>query len=48
MIIFKVLAKIADYENLEKNLKNYKEEVKLKKDELDKLNQDINDKKNRP
>jgi hypothetical protein len=36
----KVLAKIADYENLEKNSNYYKEEVKLKKDELAKLNQD--------
>jgi hypothetical protein len=36
-----VLAKIADYESLEKNLTDYKEEVKRKKDEVDKLNQDI-------
>ena len=37
-----ILAKIANYENLEKNLTYYNEEVKLKKYELDKLNLDIN------
>ena len=37
----RILAKIADYENLEKNSKYYKEEVNLKKDELAKLNEDI-------
>jgi hypothetical protein len=36
-----VLAKIADYENLEKNSRDYSEQVNLKKDYLDKLNQDI-------
>jgi hypothetical protein len=36
-----VLAKIADYENLEKNSRYYSEQVNLKKDYLDKLNQDI-------
>ena len=42
---FKVLEKIADYENLEKDSGYYKEEIKLMKDELDKLNQDISVKK---
>ena len=37
----KILAKIADYENLEKSSRNYKEQIKLMKDELTKLNQDI-------
>ena len=41
----KVLEKIADYENLEKNTKYFNEQVKLKKDELAKLEQDINNKK---
>ena len=41
----KVLEKIADYENLEKNTKYFNEQVKLKKDELAKLEQDINIKK---
>ncbi len=41
-----VLAKIADYENLEKDLNRYKDEVNIKKDELTKLDQVINDKKN--
>ena len=41
-----ILAKIADYENLEKNAKYYKEVVNLKKDELAKLNEEINVKKN--
>ena len=41
-----VLAKIANYENLEKDSNRYKSEVSRKKDELTKLNQDINDKKN--
>ena len=36
-----VLAKITSYESLEKNLTDYKEEVKRKKAEVDKLNQDI-------
>jgi DNA repair exonuclease SbcCD ATPase subunit len=36
-----VLAKIADYENLEKNSRYFNEQVNLKKDELTKLNQDI-------
>ena len=36
-----VLAKIENYENLEKNLTDYKEEVKRKKDELDKVNLEI-------
>ena len=36
-----VLGKIANYENLEKNLTNFNEEVKLKKDELDKVEEDI-------
>ena len=36
-----ILAKIADYENLEKNSRNYKEQIQLMKDELTKLNQDI-------
>ena len=40
---YQMLAKIADYENLEKNLEYYKEEINLKKDELARLNQDIND-----
>jgi len=37
----KVLTKIADYENLEKNLRFYKEEINFKKDELAKLDQKI-------
>ncbi len=37
-----VLVKIANYENLEKNSSYYNEQVNLKKDELAKLNQDIN------
>ena len=37
-----VLAKIANYENLEKNTNRYKSEVNLKKDESNKLDQDIN------
>ena len=41
----KVLEKIADYENLEKSTKYFNEQVKLKKDELAKLEQDINIKK---
>ena len=41
----KVLEKIADYENLEKSTKYFDEQVKLKKDELAKLEQDINNKK---
>ena len=41
----KVLEKIADYENLEKSTKYFNEQVKLKKDELAKLEQDINNKK---
>ena len=41
-----IVAKIADYENLEKSLTYYKGEVKLKKDELAKLNQDINLRRN--
>jgi hypothetical protein len=36
-----VLAKIANYENLEKNLTDYNEELKRKKDELDKVNREI-------
>ena len=36
-----VLAKIANYENLEKNLTDYNEELKRKKDELDKVNLEI-------
>jgi hypothetical protein len=36
-----VLAKIADYENVEKNSRYFNEQVNLKKDELTKLNQDI-------
>jgi len=36
-----VLAKITSYDSLEKNLTDYKEEVKRKKAEVDKLNQDI-------
>jgi DNA-binding transcriptional MerR regulator len=36
-----IVTKIADYENLEKNLRYYKEEINFKKDELAKLNQDI-------
>ena len=43
---FHILAKIADYENLEKDLKNYKTEVNLKKDELAKLTQEVNDQRN--
>jgi hypothetical protein len=39
-----ILAKIADYENLEKNSIYYTEKVNFKKDELAKLNQDIDDK----
>ena len=41
-----VLAKIANYENLEKDVNRYKSEVSFKKDESAKLDQDINDKKN--
>ena len=37
----KVLEKIADYENLEKNSRYYNEQVNLKKDELAKLNQQM-------
>ena len=36
-----ILAKIIDYENLEKNSRYYNEQVNLKKDQLAKLNQDI-------
>lgn len=36
-----ILTKIADYENLEKNSRYYNEQVNLNKDELAKLNQDI-------
>ncbi len=43
---FHILAKIADYENLEKDLKNYKTDVELKKDELAKLTQEVNDQRN--
>jgi hypothetical protein len=39
-----ILAKIADYENLEKNSIYYTTTVNFKKDELAKLNQDINNK----
>jgi hypothetical protein len=39
-----ILAKIADYENLEKNSIYYTTKVNFKKDELAKLNQDINNK----
>ena len=42
----KVLAKIANHENLEKDSKRYEFELSLKKDKLAKLNQDINDKEN--
>ena len=36
-----ILAKIADYENLEKDLRNYKEQMSISmKDELAKLNQE--------
>ena len=42
----KILKKIADYENLEKNSKYYNEQVDLKKYEVDKLNQQINIKQN--
>ena len=45
-IMFKYLAKIADYEKLEKDLGYYKEEITRIKDESAKLNQDIHDKKN--
>ena len=41
----KVLGKIADYENLEKNTKYFNEQVKHKKDELAKLEEGINIKK---
>ena len=41
-----MLAKIADYENLKKNLDYYKDEINLKKNELARLVQDINVKKN--
>ncbi len=41
----KVIEKIADYENLEKSTKYFNEQVKLKKDELAKLEQGINIKK---
>jgi hypothetical protein len=36
-----IVEKIADYEKLEKNSRYYNEQVNLKKDELSKLNQDI-------
>jgi hypothetical protein len=36
-----ILEKIADYKNLERNSRYYNEQVNLKKDELAKLNQDI-------
>ena len=41
-----ILAKIADYEKLEKDLNYYKEEITRTKNESAKLNQEINDKKN--
>jgi hypothetical protein len=41
----KILAKIADYENLENNSRQYNEQIKLMKDELTKLNQDIDSQK---
>src|ERR671910_26285 len=41
-----ILKKIADYENLEKNSRYYNDQVKSKKDELAKLNQDIGITKN--
>ena len=41
-----MLAKIADYENLKKNLDYYKEENNLKRNELARLIQDINVKRN--
>ena len=41
----KVLGKIADYENLEKNTKYLNEQVKLKQNELETLEKDINFKK---
>jgi len=41
-----ILAKIANHENLEKDLNRYKSEVSFKKNELTQLNQVINDKKN--
>ena len=44
--IKQMLAKIADYENLKKNLDYYKEENNLKKNEFAKLSQDINVKRN--
>ena len=44
-IILKSLEKIADYEKLRKSTKDFDEQVKLKKDELAKLEQDINNKK---
>jgi hypothetical protein len=37
-----IVEKIADYETLEKNSRDYNEQVNRKKDELAKLNQDIN------
>ena len=40
-----MFAKIADYENLKKNLDYYKDEINLKKNEFARLNQDINVKK---
>jgi hypothetical protein len=36
-----IVTKIADYKNLEKNSRYYNEQVNLKKDQLAKLNQDI-------
>jgi hypothetical protein len=39
-----ILAKIADYENLEKDSRYYNDQVNSKKDELAKLNQDIDGK----
>ena len=41
-----IVTKIADYEILEKDANHYKSEVYLKKDELEKLNQDIDVQKN--
>ncbi len=40
--VTKVLEKIGDYDNLVYYLQLYKNEVEAKKNELDKLNQDIN------
>ena len=42
-----ILTKITDYENLEKNSRYYNEQVNLKKDELAKLNQDIDIEQNK-